>query len=69
MWNLLKMAVFDSALGRPTPDYPLPQTGISKKPQLASKPDIEKAYSRKLSSPESIKPARQQIPINNSSFC
>jgi len=63
-WNLLKMAVFDSALGRPTPDYPLLQTGLSKKPKLASKPDIDK----NTFSPESIKPARQQIPINNSSF-
>ena len=71
-WNLLKMAVFDSAPGRPTPDHPLLQTGFSEKPQLEA--SIKNRHWKKhicqLSSPESIKPAKQQIPIdNNSSFC
>ena len=48
-WNLLKMAVFDSALGRPTPDYPLLQRKWSKKPlnwkHAHQKPTLKKAYS------------------------
>ena len=50
--NLFKMAVFDSALGRPTPDYPLLQTGLSKKPQLASKTDIKKKHILASSPPQ-----------------
>ena len=62
------MAAF--ALGRPTPDYSLLQTGFSKKPKqlelsMHQNRDCKKHIIASSPPQESIKPARQQIPIND----